>query len=115
MQAILPADQEIMKAHYGEPIGKTVRAVAMVEDDRVLGVAGSYLDGTRVVVFGSFTEDLRKKPKLLLRGCKEVQRIAGRAGLPVQALADRSIEAAGRFLEHLGFSNIGGEIYEWRP
>lgn len=115
MIAIVPATKEILERHYPHGAGKTVRAIAAVKDGRVIGVAGAYLLPAGLAVFGEFTDELKAHPRAMLRGWKTLRSMLDQSRLPAYVFCDRTFEAAERFLDHLGFQRIEGDIYQWAP
>lgn len=114
MVEIIPATSEILKAHYKEPFGKSVYAIAAVEDGRVLGVAGFYYRPVGAVVFADISE-LRSRPKVLIRGYRMILEKIRQKGLTAYAKCDQQIEAAERFLRHIGFQPFENDLFVWQP
>lgn len=112
---IVNANTEIMRRHYGHDLDRTVRAVAVVDGERVLGIGGVFMDRGCQVVFGSFGDELRARPKWLLRAWRKLRDVVASTGVRAYAYADEAeSKVAGRFLEHLGFAHLQDGIYELR-
>lgn len=90
------------------------RAVAALLEDRVLGVAGYYHDGARLILYSKVDPELRRWKKVIVRGARLALAAASRVRAPVAAVADESIPGSRRMLEGLGFSQVEGNLY-WRP
>lgn len=108
------ASEEDVRRNYGALVGKTVRAVAFKDGDEVVGCAGLYLDGGRLVLFSDMRDEVRKAPRALVRAYRTLLGIAARIGLAVHAVPSPGIEASVRFLEHMGFRPLNLGVYEWR-
>lgn len=108
------ATPEDVVRNYGAPADRTVRALAFKDGERVVGCAGLYLDGGRLVLFSDMQDDVRKAPRALVKAYRTLLAIASRIGLVVHAVPSPGIEASVRFLEHMGFRHITLGVYEWR-
>lgn len=108
------ATEQDVAANYGAPQERTVRAVAFKRGAEVVGIAGLYLDHGRMVLFSDMKAEVRKAPRALVKAYRTLLGIAGRTGLAVHAIPDPEIEAAPRFLEHMGFAYLDRGVYEWR-
>lgn len=113
MTEIVPATTELLQRFYGEKPKRSQKAVVALKDDRVIGVAGVYVDDERQVMFADLTEDIRQDKRAVIRGIRAVMRLAGER-LPVHALADPEIDGSEVLLEHMGFRHLQDRIYEWR-
>lgn len=86
----------------------SVRGYAEVEGDRVLGVCGVYhADGVQVA-FGRFSDELKRRKRLLLRLAYTTINLFGRLTF---AVCDNGIDRADSFLEHMGFVPYRGDIW----
>lgn len=113
MITVAYASEQDVAANYGAPQDRTVRAVAFKRGAEVLGIAGLYLDGGRMVLFSDMRDEVRAAPRALVKAYRTLLGIAGRTGLAVHAIPDPGIEAAPRFLEHMGFRYLDQGVYEW--
>ena len=111
---IVPATSDILNRFYGEPQKKTVRAVAIVKGEDVLGVGGFYVDEARVVMFSDLKPEALKHKKAVVLGTYEILRAAGETGLPAHAVADSRVPGSEHFLEQLGFESLHSGVWEWR-
>lgn len=89
---------------------KTVRAVAAVRGDQVLGIAGLYCDGLWTRMFSELTDELRRDKRALVRLARAVLELA-RPRAPVYAEADPRIPGSAKLLEHMDFRHERGDIY----
>lgn len=111
---IVPATVEMFERFVGEAPQRTVRAVAVVRDDEVLGIAGVCVDKCRLVMFSELSDELKKNKRAIARGIRALMRIAGRFNLPIYAVADKTIEGSDKLLEHLRFQKTVSGVYVWR-
>lgn len=115
MTEIVTATAEILERFYGDAPARTVRAIAAVRDDRVIGVAGVYADGSRLVMFSQLTDELRRDRRSIVRGIRRLTELARARRMPVHAVADAAIEGSERLLEHIGFQRVSPEVFVWQP
>lgn len=109
MTSVVPARPE----HFRIPPAQTVRAVTVLEDDAVLGVAGFYRDLDRLVMFVEVHDPKGWQCKrAVIKACRALLGAAAKTRLPVHALADPAVEASERFLTHLGFRQLQGRIFQ---
>lgn len=109
---VVPASMDHIRALYDDPPTCSFRGVAVVDGERVLGVAGLYRSDANLAIFSKMTDELRQHPRLLIQASRAMLSMC--SGV-VLAYCDTSIEAAPRFLEHWGFQPIGNEVYAWVP
>ena len=113
----------MIRALHPEAVRQTVRALAVVENDEVLGVAGFYPQDGRLVLFGTMTDAARKEMnkdkftryKLALVLCaKKIMGMATEKRMPIVAMADPKFDGSDRLLEYLGFTQSYGRVYQWQ-
>jgi hypothetical protein len=111
---IVPATAEMIMRFTGEAPRHTVRALAAVLDGEPLAIAGVHCDGKRHIAFASVKPVMRERyRKTGLRMARQVIAMWRSLGVPVFAVPDERIEAAPRFLRHLGFREIRKGVYAW--
>lgn len=110
---IVPATAALLERFYGFVPKRSQRAMVAVKDERVIGVAGVYTDDERLVMFTDLTDELRHDKRTMVRGIREVMKLATRRDLPVYAWADPEIEGSERLLDHVGFEHIRDRVYRW--
>ena len=110
---VVPATAELLHRFYGEAPKRSQRAVVALDGERVVGVAGVYVDDERWVMFSDLTEELRKDKRTIIKGIRAVMKMTQGRDLPVHALADPEIEGSEVLLEHMGFRPITDRIYQW--
>ena len=107
---LVPATKDMVLALYDD-IPKSFRGVAAVEDGKVYGIAGIVNQENCQFVFFKSTEELRKHPRIILKGWKQILKMATGT---LRCECDKNLESAHRFLTHLGFAPITKEVYEWQ-
>jgi hypothetical protein len=110
---IVPATTELLKRFYGVPPVRSQRAVVAMRGDDVVGVAGVFLAEAGQVMFSDLTDEVRKSKRTIIRGIREVQKLA-KPSMPVYAEADEEIEGSEKLLEHMGFVHYRDRIYRWQ-
>ena len=85
----------------------------MVRDGEILGYAGVYLDGARYIMYANLCAAAWEEKRAVVRGWRRLIATVKTKGLPIHATADPKMEASARFLEHLGFARITGNVYRW--
>ncbi len=114
MIEIVPATQEMLDEIGEEPISKTVYAIAVVDGRRTLGVGGFYLSSIGAIVFSKISDELKRRPRQILKVARMLLAMVRSRGLVAYAERDPKIATAESFLEHLGFTRFNEEIYVWR-
>lgn len=115
MIELVPATGEMLRVFYPDGLRQSVRALAAVRDGEVLGIVGVYPADGRQAVFMEVKDELRKHPRVFIRGARIVMQWIRNARMPTHAMCDQSIEAAERFLVHYGFRHLHKGLYEWAP
>lgn len=115
MIEIVPATADLLMRFYGKLPVPTVRALAAMEGDEVLGVTGFYPDCGRMVLFAKIGEkvDRRRHARRIFSTARRVLEQARSFGMPVEAVADPEIEGSERLIVHLGAKRVHREIYRW--
>lgn len=111
---IVTATPELLTRFYGHPPKRTMRAVAAVRGERVIGIAGIYPDGHRQVMFSELTDEIRADRRAIVRGIRAVTELARARGTAVHARA-AEVDGAERMLEHIGFVKVHPEVFVWKP
>ena len=106
MSEIVPATRAMLEYVGGQPVFKSMRAIAVVEGERVLGVAGIYHDRDRTVMFANTVEPMKDHKRILVHAYRKVMAWAEERGLAIHAQANPTIEGACVLLEHLGFQHV---------
>ena len=110
MILIVPATADHVLALYGENPPRTLRAMAAVDGDQVLGLAGIYQDAGLDVVFAKVTPELAKDRRAVLAGARKVMAMFGQR---VFAICDPDQKTADGFLRHFGFEPLAKGVYVW--
>lgn len=109
---IVPATKEMIENFMGRKLVKTVRAVAAVRTDKVVGFAGLYSDYTRTIMFSKLSDELREDKRGLVRLIKTMHELS-KPRAPIYAEADMEIEGSAKLLEHMGFRPVRDNLYVW--
>ena len=109
---IKPATKEVIDRYYDGKLTRTVRAFIAVQDEKILGIAGVYVDQSRLVMFSDLSDELKQNKRVIIRGMRMFKEIARKKNLPIHAKAAQLPTAKG-FLKHMGFIDIGQGLYEW--
>lgn len=108
---------QMIRAVTEEPLPRTVRAIAAVEGECVLGVTGFYPENGGLVIFSGFAQQTRaeinRHKRTILLCAQKIMSMACERGMPIYAICDSSIPKASVLLRHLGFSHVYRETYQW--
>lgn len=121
MIEIRPAQEWMVKALYGQTLERSVEAIVALEGNHVLGMAALYPENGHLVLVARITDKAREgigrcsHKRALIKAARAILNRAARWKLPVVTLADARFENAARLIEHLGFTPIGRDAYEWKP
>ena len=113
MVEIVPATAEMLVEHCKRFPVKTVRAIAGIEDGKVLGLAGYYLANDSIVVWTEIKPEGWKRKRDIVRGYRLLLAMVLKKGIPVVALCDDAREGAKLLLEHVGFRHFRGNLYRY--
>lgn len=106
---IVPATPEIIEAYFGHPQSRSMKAFAAIVDGRPICIGGVKVEQGRQVAFANISKEMRKYP---VAGMKMARKVLEMMDGPVYAMCDRNIEAAERFLDHLGFKHLEGDVWQ---
>lgn len=104
-----------LESFYGERHGTTQRAMVVVLDGQVIGIAGvAYDRNVPMALFADMKPEMKRYPKVIVRGARRfLAETPGIKGLRASA----STPEAARFLGFLGLIYLGtyGDkmIFEW--
>lgn len=120
MGKLVPATEEHVATIYGAHFDQTVVAITEVDDEgQALAMGAIYPSGGRtVLVFettAAFRQEIRRHTKAILQGARHLLKQAAGWNMPVHTEADTRYPRAVELIEHLGFRQIVGNTYEWRP
>lgn len=107
-----PATADLIKRFYGR-VPRTAQAYVAVKGEKVLGVAGLYQDGDKLIAFTDLGET-RQSKRTIVQGARLLMPLIRAARMPVFALCDPAIEGASTLLEHYGFRPVGEGVYQWQ-
>jgi hypothetical protein len=90
----------------------SVRALAYVDDDgKVMSVVGVYIYDGKQVAFMHLEEEIKRKPKWIVKAYKAWDEMARKYKLPLYAVCDMAIPKADVFLKHFGFVHFDGDVW----
>jgi len=102
---------------YGEPQDKTIKAIAVVEGSKILGLGGYYLLPNCLVVFSEIKPEYINSSiihKMLIMRCiRKGMEMAKKTNLPIYAAPAPEIKGACTLLNYLGFVEQRPGIYRW--
>lgn len=101
--ALVTLNADLYERFHGERPPYRIRGVAVVADGEPVAVGGIGFHGVCLEVFMDMRESAPCYPKLLLRGGREVIRMAREYNLPALAVRNEELDSAPRFLSRLGF------------
>ena len=110
---IRPATSDDVRVLMPDTFGKSLRAIVVEDGDRLLGIAG-VIHTAPLQCFSDFSEELRSKPKVILRSVYALRSILNKYDAEVYVVADEGVASSGRFLERIGFEKVNEEgLYRW--
>ena len=110
MITIIPATPEMVQEYCKGPF--TTQALAVMEGDKVLAIYGVYLQDGLQVIFSNISDELKRKPRYIVRAWRMLLEILSKRNLPVFTFCDLSVSKADLFLLHLGFRPFNGDIWK---
>lgn len=112
MIAFVQATPEMVKAHC--PGNLSSFAMAAVEGDEVRAVFGVYLQSTCQVVFTWISDELKRTPKMIVKGWRMLLKMMGTRNLPTLAHCNLSTPKADLMMLHFGFTPYQGDVWIYR-
>jgi hypothetical protein len=114
-----PATAKDVEEFYGKPSKHSFRGLVAVDDGSIVGIGGITTVNSRLVVFTSMREEMKRHKKAVAKGCRLMMDMVKEAGRPVYAVADPNEPTAEKLLAKLGFEPTGlsgsdGETLVWR-
>lgn len=106
---IIPATEEMIIDACGS--SKTVRALAVINNDKVVGIGGIYYERDSQVVFSKISEELKNHPRWILKTWSTLVKMIDEKNIPTFAVCDFSIPKAVNMLLHLGFEPYSGKVW----
>lgn len=98
---IIPVTEEIVKRFYGNIPPKTLRAVAAVRDEEILGIAGIFSIGMGWMLFADFGDEIRSDKRTMVKAVNAIRKLIANIQMPVYA-KPADIEGAETLIEHIG-------------
>lgn len=94
---------------FKEQPKRTIRGYAFFIDNEIVAVFGALLHKDGTMLFSDVKEGLEVSPIIIWRWAKRALKLIDDMKQPLYATSKKS----GRFLESLGFSWCGGNVYEY--
>ena len=111
---IKPATREMIEQVSGHTLKRNAKALALLEGDTLLGVAGLYLDPESTVLFANMVDPMKDHKRMVIKAYRILLNWCRNRGLPVLATACPTIEGSQTLLEHLGFRVFRApNLYIW--
>ena len=116
---IVPVTAAHVAQLWGQPAPVTFQGIAVVDGDRVLGIAGVYPDAARYVLVSKISTEGRallaqgRYVRTLLTAARRMLAIASERSLPVHAVPEPGVDGACNLLRHLGFEPFYKDVWSW--
>lgn len=113
---IVPATAEVIAKYYGKHLPLTVRAVAAMEDDDIIGIGGVYFADSSAVLFSDMSERLRRNKRLMIKGIRAINEIISHVialGLPLYAKEADGIDGTEILMRHMEFDPVDAKEKVW--
>lgn len=114
MPEIVPATPGLVRMLTDKPLPRTVRAIAAVDGDQVLGITGFYAEDGRLVMFAGISDRARAEAgykRTVIRCARKIMGMAAERRMPIYAEADADVPGSEILLDHLGFTPLHGRYY----
>ena len=107
-----PATAADIRSFYGDDWPTTMRAMVVLMDGKLAGIAGIVREGPGYKLFSDSIPELEPhlRSMTVLRAVKKVLEFTESSRLPVAAVSDNP-----DLLERIGFKHFGGDEYLWDP
>lgn len=113
---IIPATTDILIRYYGHPLALTVRAVAAMDGDDIIGVGGIYMQDSSAVLFTDMTERLRRDKRLMIAGIRAINEIIGHVialNIPLYTKEAEGVEGTDILMKHMNFEEFSAKDKVW--
>ncbi len=99
----------------GQTPKQSVRAMSAVNDcGKVVALWGIYPHKTRWLLFSHLSNEFKADKRNIAKGCKVVwEMLEERPFMPVIAIADEDTQGSDVLLQHMGFKQVSGRVYQW--
>jgi len=113
---IVPATPEIIASYYGKHLPLTVRAVAAMDGEEIIGIGGVYLQDSSAVLFTDMTDRLRSNKRLLVSGIRAINEIISHVialNIPLYAKEADGIDGTDVLMRHMKFDPMDEKTKVW--
>lgn len=104
---IVPATQELTVQFYGFMPPKTIKAVAAVKENDVVGIAGIFKAGLVWMLFSDMKQDVLNDKRSMVKAIREIRKLVANTRIPVYAKADENAQGAETLISHID------RVYLW--
>ena len=118
MLRFVPLTPELAERYYGEPLPWPARGQALMRGDQVVAVVGICEYQSIDMLFARADPDLWRKPppiwfkRVIISGMRLIARMRNQ-NKPLYAHAVAEQENSALLLEHFGFEQVSGRLYQW--
>lgn len=105
------ATAEDAYAYFGKAPDFSMQAIAVLEDDEVIGLGGIYYQGPVVVAFSGTKKCLDRRT--IIKALKMFKSMLDRKGCRIYAVPESGFLTAPGFLKHCGFVPFNDTIYQY--
>jgi hypothetical protein len=106
----VPLNREIINQYGEDKTPHSLRGFAAVEDGEVYGIAGTYLNSGYLTVWMDARDELRKRPKSLIKLLKKLYELP-HFGNMVLVYCDRKFDGAEKLIRHFGFEPYAQDFF----
>ena len=99
---IVPINSEILRRFYGKDQTPTIRGIAALQDNNIIGVAGIFRMEFGWMLFSDMTPEFLKDKRAIVMSIRALRKLIDSVRLPVYAKADENAEGADTLIEHVG-------------
>lgn len=106
----VPLTKELIKEYGHDETPASCRGLAAVEDGKIYGIAGTYLNSGYLTVWMDARDELRKRPKSLIKLLKKLYELP-HFGKYVLVYCDKRFKGAEKLIRHFGFEPYAEDFF----
>ena len=99
---IVPITAELIREFYGEGQSPTIRGIAALQNNHVIGIAGIFRMEFGWMLFSDMKPEFLEDKRAIVRSVRALRKLIETVRLPVYAKADENAEGADTLIEHVG-------------
>jgi len=113
---IIPTNKELLERFYGSVPSRTLKSLTVLDKGEPIAIGGIYREHEWYVMFMDVMDGIKPRDhkRILLKCSKILIKKVQQLKLPVYSLADPEIVGSDILLEHMGFEQIYGDVYQWQ-